>query len=137
MSDTADPSPVECRPHERRWRNFCVDRALKDDWLERLNGLKVFDLISICEGHGTAAETELGRLPHFNLRLKSPIAEQLDDIWSSIRTEVGEAIDQCFSNRYTAVNFEFRSGFIKEGGRIDPQDIAIIKRTYRDDKAML
>lgn len=129
MSDTADPSPIECRPHERRWRNYCVDKNLKDDWLERLNGLTVFDLISICEGHGSEAETELGRLPHINLRLKSPIAEGLDDIWSNIRKYVGQSIDRCFTDRFTVANFEFRSGFIKEGGAIDPQDIAILKLT--------
>ena len=129
MSETEDRTPVECRPHERRWRNYCVDKSLKDEWLERLNDLEAFDLISICEGHGSNAETEHARLPHFNLRLKSPIAERLDDIWSNVRKDVGSAIDRCFNNRFTAANFEFRSGFVKEPGEIHPQDIALLKLT--------
>ena len=53
-----------CRDHEKRWRDFCVDKNLEEDWLERLNSLKAFTLIGICEGHhnqraGSATKTRI------------------------------------------------------------------------------
>ena len=67
----------EPRPHERIWRNHYVDINLKDEWLEHLNSLKVFKLISICEGHVYVGR--LGRsTPHFNLRLKAEIIDKFE-----------------------------------------------------------
>lgn len=117
----------DCRPFERRWRNYCVDRNLKDDWLERLNGLKIFDLISICEGHEDEADIVARRLPHFNLRVRENMIGMLDRRWGSDRERIGQALDAAFENRFVSAKFEIRSGFIKERRTIDPQDIALLK----------
>jgi hypothetical protein len=45
-----------------------VDKNLHDAWLEQLNALHVFDLISICEGHH---RQRLPPRPHINLRMKN------------------------------------------------------------------
>lgn len=37
--------------YQRLWNVRQVDLNLADEWLERLNGLRCFELISICEGH--------------------------------------------------------------------------------------
>ncbi len=124
---------TECRPFERRWRNYCVDRNLEDDWLERLNRLRVFDLISICEGHEDEPVAVHRRLPHFNLRLKDTRAEMFAARWSETRTAIGEAIDGCFFNKFTSIHFEFRSGFVKERERTHPQDIVLLKLAARVD----
>lgn len=117
----------ECRPFERRWRNYCVDRGLKDDWLERLNALKIFDLISICEGHEDEADVVARRLPHFNLRVRENMIGTLERRWSSDRERIGNALDGAFENRFVSAKFEMRSGFIKERKAIEPQDIALLK----------
>jgi hypothetical protein len=37
--------------YQRQWKDYQVDKNLSDEWLESLNRLKCFDLISVCEGH--------------------------------------------------------------------------------------
>jgi len=37
--------------YTRDWCGYQVDKNLKDDWLKRLNLLRYFDLLGICEGH--------------------------------------------------------------------------------------
>jgi hypothetical protein len=59
----------KCRPHERLWRDYCVDKHLEDEWLESLNALKSFNLISICEGHLHQNLTNRA-YPNINLRIK-------------------------------------------------------------------
>jgi len=39
--------------YQRKWRVYRVDKNLKDDWLVRLNNLKLFYVTSVCEGHFT------------------------------------------------------------------------------------
>jgi hypothetical protein len=60
----------KCRDYEREWSGFCVDRNLEDDWLERLNRLQAFSLISICEGHCDHRTEPSGKASHIKLRLK-------------------------------------------------------------------
>lgn len=127
MIDRSESDSHGCLPHERRWRNYCVDKNLKDEWLERLNALEAFDLISICEGHGSGTDEESRRLPHFNLRLKERFAERLNEVWSEIRSDIGSAIDRCFTSPHVEVRFEYRGGFVKDADGVSPQEIAIVK----------
>ena len=39
--------------YQREWRHYRVDKNLKDDWLVRLNNLRLFYVTSVCEGHFT------------------------------------------------------------------------------------
>lgn len=69
----------ECRDHERLWQGRCVDKNLQDDWLERLNRLSCFKLISICEGHAERRSSA-----HLNLRLKPEFLSQIGAVWEEI-----------------------------------------------------
>lgn len=99
-----------CRPHERRWRDRCVDAGLADEWLERLNSLAVLDLISICEGHPDEPEFEHSRTPHINLRVKEPAAEAVADLWNSDRATLAALLDEAFLARPLSAVFEVRIG---------------------------
>lgn len=37
--------------YQRTWRDYQVDKNLADEWLESLNRLSCFELVSVCEGH--------------------------------------------------------------------------------------
>lgn len=88
----------ECRPQERRWRDHCVDKNLEDSWLERLNDLRRFDLISICEGHFDSRRGAGDRSPHINLRLRSSaLPASLDELalrLSALRTTVDGSLSR-------------------------------------------
>lgn len=99
-----------CGPHERRWRDKCVDAGLSDTWLERLNALAVFDLISICEGHPDEPVFEHRRTPHINLRVKEVHAETIAGLWNSERATLAALLDESFHARPLSVVFEVRSG---------------------------
>jgi len=65
-----------CRDHEKSWNKRCVDKNLKEEWLQRLNSLNTLDLISVCEGH---PEREGCTKPHLKFKLRAeltPVAMQ-------------------------------------------------------------
>ncbi len=37
--------------YQRTWRDYLVDKNLRDDWLVRLNELNLFVPTNVCEGH--------------------------------------------------------------------------------------
>lgn len=82
----------ECREYERIWRSRCVDRNLHDDWLETLNSLDSFDLISVCEGHLTERVNSRRSSAHISLRIKGALSEHVADQWVQIQ----DAVDQVF-----------------------------------------
>ena len=53
----------------RLWRTYQVDEQLRDEWLGQLNSLKVFRLISICQGHESTRPNPPTSWPHIHLRL--------------------------------------------------------------------
>jgi hypothetical protein len=55
--------------YRKIWGKYSVDPNISENWLERLNNLKLFDLVSICEGHFKEVHP-YNRQPHINLRLK-------------------------------------------------------------------
>lgn len=118
---------IQCKSWERPWRTYCVDRSLEDEWLERLNDLSSFDLISICEGHTESGANERRRLPHFNLRLKDDRLEHLIENWLVYRVPIGASLDRSFDNKYTRADLEVRSGFVKERGVLSQKGIVLLK----------
>jgi len=67
-------------PGKRLWRTYQVDADLCDEWLCELNSLKVFQLISICQGHESLRPSHPSSTPHINLRMhadKIPCATAL------------------------------------------------------------
>ena len=118
-----------CRPHERRWRERCVDAGLADEWLERLNSLAVLDLISICEGHPDEPEFDHRRTPHINLRVKDPAAEAVADLWNSDRPTLAGLIDEAFLARPLSFAFEVRSGRELRSGSSQDFVLCLLKLT--------
>jgi hypothetical protein len=104
-----------CRDYERAWRNHCVDRNLEDSWLEALNALEAFDLISICEGH----ISERSRLrPHINLRLKSALVPVAAEAWDSLSANLAGSLSSIFDAESTSVTVEIKLGICLERGGI-------------------
>ena len=74
----------KCRPNERLWQDHCVDRNLEDTWLEQLNSLSAFKLISICEGHVSDEWAQA----HINLRVKSQLQPIIWNLWQELQPEL-------------------------------------------------
>ena len=133
----ADPG---CGPQERRWRDRCVDTGLKDDWLERLNALAVFDLISICEGHPDEPEFEHRRTPHINFRVKEIHAETIAALWNSEQATLAALMDKAFLALPLSVVFEVRSGRkLRSGSAADfvlYPEIAYVKRIGEKSRSL-
>ena len=64
----------DCQTHEKRWLDYCVDKNLDEHWLEELNSLQAFNLVSICEGHFSQAKNPSKKFAHISLKLKSKFA---------------------------------------------------------------
>jgi len=98
----------ECRPHERRWRDRCVDRNLVDEWLERLNKLENFRLVGICEGHFVNNPQSTRVFPRIHLALKGPVLPGLVDHWSSLKSVVVGEVERIFGSGDANYDLELR-----------------------------
>ena len=87
----------ECRDHERVWRDHCVDRNLKDAWLEVLNDLAAFDLKSVCEGHVSERTNNDRARPHINLRLKPLLLPEAVAAWDSVSAALADGMTGMFN----------------------------------------
>lgn len=121
-----------CKPHERRWRNFCVDRGLKDAWLERLNKLAVFELISICEGHPDDPAIRR-RFPHINLRVRERYVVEIVENWERLRTDIRARIGDSFNGRRFTGHFEIRSGYASDTAGNERVEAGMLKISVRFD----
>jgi hypothetical protein len=129
----------KCRDHEREWRGFCVDNNLENDWLERLNELVTFDLISICEGH-CSRPTEPSRTPpHVKLRLKENHLPGIASRWDNHKMAILSAVNRLFQTGETYVNLELKFKLRSGTGRLNYQEEMIIRihgRRERDSEDM-
>lgn len=104
----------QCRQHQRRWRDYNVDKNLKDEWLERLNDLKAFDLRSICEGHPNGRYLTYRSFSHITLVLNDDLTELLTSDWYTYQEKVKEGVDRLSSHPLTStiieLNYEYRKG---------------------------
>ena len=104
----------ECREYERIWKGRYVDKHLADHWLEALNGLSCFNLISICEGH-TTVDHHPREYPHINLRMKpecfSLILRDEKNFLQFVRT----ALVQICHNETTNIRVEYTQKFYNLG----------------------
>jgi hypothetical protein len=129
----------ECRAHEREWRGFCVDQNLEDDWLERLNGLGAFILISICEGHCDGGSEPSGTPPHIKLRLMDDFLPGIAGHWDEHKMAILNAISRLFQTGDTYVNLELKFKLRSGTGRLNYQENLIVRihgRRARDSEAM-
>lgn len=127
------PHRRDCQPWERPWRTFCVDEKLKDNWLERLNDLENFHLISICQGHPEGSLEIPHRPMHFNLRLKDEFVNDMITGWDEVKDGVRDALDRTFNADHTAAHLELRCGYIKDKKGIAAQDIILLKVSRQID----
>jgi hypothetical protein len=109
-----------CKPHERLWGNFCVDKHLEDPWLERLNALTTLNLINICEGHYDRSRLS-ERSPHLSLRLKACLMSDIAKVWEAqkmaLLNHVHGLFDQHDTNFNLALTFNLRVGLGRLGYR--------------------
>lgn len=118
---------------QKTWRTFLVDEKLEDDWLERLNALKHFDLISICQGHADAPDDQPRRRPHFNLRVKDECANALANAWPVHKDNIADAFASAFETAHTTAHLELRNGIIKDKNGVAPQNITLLKVARHTD----
>jgi len=97
-----------CKDHEREWKGFCVDRNLDDEWLERLNDLGAFGLISICEGHCGHRARSSGSPPHIKLRLKETLLPRVAQRWDESKMVIVSEVNRLFQTGDTYVNLELK-----------------------------
>jgi hypothetical protein len=117
----------KCRDHEREWRGFCVDRNLKDDWLELLNDLEAFSLISICEGHCNRRAEPSRTPPHVKLRLKERLLPGIAGRWDEHKMEVLAKVNELFQTGDTYVNLELKFKLGLGTGRLNYQENLIVR----------
>lgn len=117
----------KCRDHEREWRGFCVDRNLEDGWLQRLNDLDTFDLISICEGH-CGRQAEPSRTPpHIKLRLKEQFLPEVASRWDEHKMAILGEVNKLFQVGDTYVNLELKFKLRSGTGRLSYQEEMIVR----------
>jgi len=83
--------------YQRAWRNYYVDANLMDEWLERLNSLELFKLVSICEGH-CGEEHPYDASPHINLRIGPELCIQAMQSWAEFKRILGDIVDDLPGN---------------------------------------
>jgi hypothetical protein len=117
----------KCRDYEREWNGFCVDRNLEDDWLERLNGLEAFILISICEGH-CDRQTEPSRTPpHVKLRLRESLLPCIASRWDEHKMAILSEVNRLFQTGDTYVNLELKLKLRSGTGRLNYQEDLLVR----------
>jgi len=122
----------ECQAHEKRWRDFCVDKNLAEIWLEELNNLKTLNLISICEGHYDQKSHTSSKFTHINLKLKEVLLPGFLKDWETLRPGVLNEVHNLFQKGDTYFNFELRFKIRTGRGRLVYQEELVIKmRRYQ------
>ena len=110
-----------CEKYQRPWGGHCVDINLEDNWLERLNKLKVFDLINICEGHPKRVSSTATRYAHIYLRLKDTYLRGLIKDWETIRPSLLKEVHCLFQDGSTHLNFDVIPRY-----RFDHGDLSVV-----------
>jgi len=95
-----------CKDYERRWRDFCVDKNLEDDWLERLNKLKAFILVGICEGHSNNRPQSARKYPHINFRLRKSLLKGIAGDWEFLRVAMLQETGKLFHSDNSSIRLE-------------------------------
>jgi len=117
---------MECKPYQRRWRDWAVDRNLEDIWLARLNALETLDLVSICEGHTDAKPTSVKRRPSVILIVKESYLKPLTERWYEIKAALADELERIWPESDTSIELEIQHMLTrKDGQRSDEQEIIL------------
>jgi hypothetical protein len=117
----------KCAKYEREWNGFCVDRNVEDNWLLRLNSLKSFNLISICEGHCNRRAEPTKRIPHIKLRLKDYLIPGVAAHWDQHKMAILGEVNGLFQNGDTYVNMELKFKLRLGTGRLTYQEDLVVR----------
>ena len=115
-----------CHDNERLWRGFCVDKELQNSWLDQLNLLKAFELISICEGHPTESRRSLRSAPHINLRMKAGFVAGIASKWNDFASDIRALLENVFSHDDTSVTVELRRRIYFRSNGIGTDDDVVV-----------
>jgi len=96
------------REGERLWNTHIVDINLDDVWLETLNALRVFDLISICEGHVSGGRSLNSNRPHLNFRMKEKFLPLYIRVFDDISNELHLRMVELFGEEDTKAYMEYK-----------------------------
>ena len=122
-------SQLKCEMHERPWRDWAVDRNLDDRWLERLNNLESFSLVSICEGHLDVEPKCVKRRPCIILRPKEAYMMPLTVRWYELKEAIAMEIERIWPDKETIVEFEIQHRLVKNGDPLEDIEDIIIRIT--------
>ncbi|HIJ96576.1 MAG TPA: hypothetical protein HPP94_12720 [Desulfuromonadales bacterium] len=75
--------------YQRKWLDYSVDKNLQDEWLVRLNSLKIFYPTNVCEGHATCDDA----YPHIVLLSRADYLDRIDNLIRNI--ELTKHIRSC------------------------------------------
>lgn len=119
----------ECKPWQRRWRDWAVDRNLENIWLTRLNALETLDLVSICEGHLDARPNSVKRRPCIILRPKKANMMLLTVGWYDLKAALAAEIKRIWPDKETIVEFEIQHRLVQNGDDSDDIEDIIVRIT--------
>jgi len=122
-------SQLKCEMHERPWRDWAVDRYLDDRWLERLNNLESFSLVSICEGHLYVDPKSVKRRPCIILRPKEAYMMPLTVRWYELKEAIAVEIERIWPDKETIIEFEIQHRLVKSGDPLEDIEDIIIRIT--------
>ena len=119
-----------CREREREWRGRCVDQGLEDEWLEKLNGLRAFQPISVCEGHPVVQADPHGPSPHIKLRLREAPMPRIASHWDEHKLAVIDGVTRLLQTGDTYVNLELKLRLRASTSRLNYQE-DLVARIHR------
>ena len=128
-------SKKACNEYERRWRNYCVDKNLDDEWLERLNKLKAFRLVGICEGHMKRRSGSTSKYPNVNLTLQDEFIDRVAEKWPDLKTALLKESKKIFEDDETKIRLEMNHRLRIRKRKIVSQDemkIRMVSNRSRD-----
>jgi hypothetical protein len=103
---------------------------LEDGWLERLNSLLAFQLISVCVGHVSGGADPHGTSPHIKIRLRESMLPGIATRWDESKLAVIDSVAQLFQTGDTYVNLELKMRLRASTGRLNYQE-DLVARIHR------
>ena len=104
-----------------------MDRNLDDCWLDRLNNLEVFSLVSICEGHIDVKPPSVRRSPRIALMLKKAYMRPLTEQWYDLKEYLATSIERIWPDEETIIEFEIQHRLVKKYDLVEEIEAIIIR----------
>src|SRR4051794_25827341 len=98
---------MTCAPYQKHWRDLCVDEGLRDEWLEKINGLTHWRPYSTCEGHSDRSGGGAEDHPRVWLLLDEKFISALSALWESKAQGFQTLREGCFPAEDTESSLHF------------------------------